>query len=281
MTPLPITLEFVRVAESPAEATLAFASDWGTGTGSGDAALRDTGKALPWASVSGGNLNVAVVASTGLDFPTTNVLSVQTQWNGTGSSSKIIRRTGFGVPAVGESRFYRWYIRITVPDGISMGSPHPIQDGFDAGTSNWQFETRAGTTGTWTPSLQFNANVFPNDGWRALNALNRGQTYRFELRVTRTDTTTFTASMRVYNSAGVQVLGDSDFKNQSGLGSSSLADVPTVNFVDASYLDGFTMGTNGAFQGSTSGDHPLQFCYQGAAAISNEAWCGPYSAPEP
>jgi len=268
------TVQFGAVVQPAFEFTTA----WADSTGSSSTALRD---GTTWDSVSGSNTNVSVIASTGLDFPSTNVLSVQTLWNGLGSSSRTIRKTGLGTPAISDTRYYRFYLRVTVPDGIEMGTPHPVQDGFDAATSNWLFEMRQGdTAGKYTPVLQSRSTAFPNTRYAVLNGLDRGETYRIEIRITRTGSTTYTQSIRIYDSTGTLALDDSDFLNQTGTGATALSTQPTFTLNDAAYLDGFTMGTNGAFQGSVSGDHPLQFCYQGAAAISDADWCGVYVSGE-
>jgi hypothetical protein len=259
--------------------SLVFASDWGTATGTTDAALRDTDQTLPWETLVTGNTNRDVIASTGLDFPSTNVLRVGTQWNGSGSAAFIPRITE-ELPAlgIGNSRYYRWYIRWVVPTSLTTwGTPHPIQDGPDAATGNWLFESRRGTGGTkvtigWNPP----ANTFPNNRWWAIDALDIDTTYRVELKATRTGTTTFTLDARVYNTANTLLLDGSDFLNQEGLGSTSLADVPSLTMRDVTQLRSFQVGTNGAFQGTTSGDHPVDFCYQGCVAISDETWCGAY-----
>jgi hypothetical protein len=224
---------------------------------------------------------VAVIQSIGLDFPTQNVVSIGTEWNGSGSASKIIRITGLGVPPMNTSRYYRWYFQLAAPLNVSLGTPHPIQDGFDASTTNWELETRA-TVGSmsWSPMLTFPGEAFPNNRWAALGALKRNITYRFELRITPMTPLNFTASIRVFNSSNFLVLSDSDFKHRTGVGSVTLASAPLIRFDDPAHLDGFTMGTNGAFQGSTASDHPVQFCYQGGAAISDRGWCGEYKQSE-
>jgi hypothetical protein len=208
-----------------------------------------------------------------------NVLHIVTEWNGSGSSSKIPRLTD-GLPAldIGVSRFYRWYMRFDVPTSVATwGSPHPIQDGPDASNFNWELETRRGTGGTKvSPMWTLSNNPFPNNRWAALDGLDVGETYRFEMQFNRTGTTTYNLHAKVFDSAGVQVLGDADFLNQTGTGSTSLADVPTLTISKLDELRSFQCGTNGAFQGTVAGDHPVTFCYQGGFAISDDDWIGPY-----
>lgn len=259
--------------------TLIFASDWSTATGTSDAALRDTGKVLPWETLNGTNTNRSVDVSTGLDFPSTNVLRIGTTWNGSGSSSFIPRLTG-ELPALnaGNTRYYRWYMRWVVPDTVSTwGTPHPIQDGPDGGNYNWEMEARRGTAGLkvspmWTPS----GAVYPNNRWAALDGLNVGETYRIELQLARTTGLLYTLNPRFYDSSNTLVLDASDFLNQTGTGSTSLASGFEFTLSDAALLQDFQCGTNGAFQGTTSGDHPVDYCYQGCFAISDETWCGAY-----
>jgi hypothetical protein len=269
------TVQFGTVVQPAFE----FTSDWGTATGTSDAALRDTDQVVDWGTLVGSNTNRSVDASTGLDFPSTNVLRIGTEWNGSGSSSFIPRLSNtLAIPDVGDSKYYRWYIRWVVPEAVTTwGTPHPIQDGPDAANANWLFECRRGTGGTkvtvgWNPIN----NVFPNNRWHAIDALDLNETYRVELKLTRTASTLYTLEPRVYDADGILVLDGSDFLNQTGVGSTALSSGYEFTFQDTAHLEDFQMGTNGAFQGTSSGDHPVDYCYQGCVAISADDWCGPY-----
>lgn len=57
---------------------LVFASEWSTGTGATDAALRDTARTRPWTATSGATVDAAVrvTSSDGYNYPTTNYLRV-------------------------------------------------------------------------------------------------------------------------------------------------------------------------------------------------------------
>lgn len=259
--------------------SLVFASAFDNSTGNSSTALRD---GTNWTSLNGSNDNCAVIAATGLGFPAAmdNVLHIVTEWNGSGSSSKIPRLTGgLTIPDVGESIFYRWYFRADVPTSVpTWGSPHPIQDGPDGGNFNWELETRRGTGGTvFSPMWTLANNAFPNNRWAALDALDVGSTYRFELQLFRKSTTTYQLNARVYDTDDTTLLlSNADFINQTGVGSTSLADNPEFTFGDINQLANFQCGTNGAFQGTVSGDHPVTFCYQSGFAVSATSWCGPY-----
>jgi hypothetical protein len=256
-----------------------FSSAWTTGTGLSEAALRDTSAAVPWTSYDNDGLT-EIIAATGLDFPTTNVLEVTTSWNGSGSSGSIVRLAStIAVPGVGDSLYYRWYWRAAVPSAVSTwGTPHPIQDGFSAATANWEFGVRRTGSGLYKPRFNLTANAWPNDSWISDTDLSTDATYRFEMRLHRTGTTTCTIEARVYNAAGTLILDNGDFFNSNT--TANLSSAPTLSLRDAAELAGLNAGSNGAFQGTTSGDHPFVYCYQGGFRVSEVGWCGPFESGE-
>jgi hypothetical protein len=259
-----------------------FVSDWGTATGLTEAALRDTGRTPSWTTYDPDGLT-EIIAATGLDFPSANVLRVTTSWNGSGSSGSIIRldeSTGvIPVPAVNDSLYYRWYFRAAVPSAVSTwGTPHPIQDGFNAADANWEFGARRTGAGLWKPRFNASGTAWPNDSWILDTNLSTDTTYRFEMKLTRTATGLFTMDARVYNSAGTLLSDGSNFLNSNS--SASLTSAPSLTIKNAAEFGGLNSGSNGAFQGTTSGDHPFVFCYQGGFAVSAADWCGPYVSGE-
>jgi hypothetical protein len=259
--------------QPPGSANVLFASDWSTATGTSDAALRDTSKPLPWTMLGGQGLEV--IPSAGLDFPTTNVLRVTAIQATSGFGA--LRRSGLPVPAVGESRFYRWYSRVAIGDGVASGDPetHPHQDGQAGSQINWSFNVHhdLGAAGMWTPQLrtQSGINAWPNHWWTG-PALSKNVTYRFELQVHRTGTGTFNLHVRIYDTNGNLLHDDASFRNDNG--TATLASRPTLNFNTVSSLDGFNAGLNGL---AGSDWFPSRvYMYQGAIAVCGTDWCGPY-----
>lgn len=268
-------------------AGLVFASDWGTALGSGDDALRDTGKLVPWTELAGTGLSV--IPSTGLDFPTPNVLEVSATETTPGSADIRFGHTrliGLPIPAVGESLFYRWYLRVAVPDAldsINSGAPHPIQDGTSASQSNWMFETVIQQNGTWGPRL-FSfaaANAFPNNRWGAPAPFQKNQTYRIELQIHRVGTSTFTPHARVFDSAGGLLYGDADIANQGGGGTVTFADAPVLDLNILGNLTRLQAGNNAPnWVNLQSADFPFVMYYQGAFCVRTDTWCGPWQQGE-
>ena len=265
-----------------------FHSDWSTGTGFSDAILRDTAKAIPWSSpVIGNNDSMNVVAATGLGFPGGMSNVFRNKVNAAGQAG-IVRYTGLTVPAIGESRYYRWYIRMVGSDahrenGNSV-EQHPIQDGQAIGNSNWAWTIRWGngiTAGKWIMSFEFDnssaqatANT-PNHwfGEHAAGALefDKNHTYRVEFHISRIGTTTFNAHVRVYNESGTLVADDDEFQNSNNSG--TLADVPTLTFNNVANLNGINAGQNDI----TSPDSAYLAHYQGGVCVRTNDWCGVYA----
>jgi hypothetical protein len=251
-----------------------FSSDWSTGLGTTDAALRDTSKALSW-NIRGGE-GTEVIAATGLDLPTTNALRVTVLSTTTGYC--LLRRTGLPIPAVGQSRFYRWYFRLAVRDNLTDGDTHPVQDGNSGGDCNWKFDVlhNDGGPGLWRPRF----TVGPSENvqnylWKLTPTLQKNVSYRFEVQILRIGTTTFNMHIRVYNSANVLIHSDADFRNE-GSGVANLGLNPTFNFHVLNNLDGFNAGNNGL--GGNEWFPSAVYAYQAGFAVKADDWCGPYAA---
>jgi hypothetical protein len=269
----------------PGNPGVMFLSDFRTATGRTAAALRDTGKAVPWDVIAGNGVLNTVVASTGLDFPTSNVLRVQGGWRsspaGAAAENPRLEQSNqhLAIPAVGQSTYYRWYIRVVAPNTYTADNlTHPIQDGTNGEYTNWQQEVRTATNGTWTLSWNMNGggqNPWPNNRWTLNTALQKNQTYRVEMQIHRTGTSTFNMHVRVYNSANVQIAGDAQFRNASG--SATLANNTSLRFLNVNYLTGFQAGFNG-LNGGSQGMYPVMLYYQGGFAITRSGWAGAYGS---
>lgn len=260
--------------------TAVFASDWRSGTGSSDAAVRDTAQAVPWDGVAGNGSLSEVVPATGLDFPSAHALLVRGGWRSSpaGAAAENPRlNAGSGhlpVPAVGQSLFYRWYIRVVIPDSyVADDLTHPIQDGTNGSVTNWQFEVTNNANATWNMSWNVGQNAWPNNRWFLQAPLNKNQTYRVELQIQRTGTNAFNLHARVYDASNTLRYSDADFRNANG--SATLAGNPSLGFTAVENLAGFQVGFNG-LNGGQESDYPIDLYYQGGVAISRDGWLGAY-----
>lgn len=284
------TFEFTTGGGLPAD--VVFASNFMTGTGSGDAALRDTSRLVPWDTVTGnGNNTVATAVAEGITFPSANVLKVIGVDGGTVVSARIHRvakeNSRWAIPTVGNSLYYRWYIIVVWPDNAVAGlngAPHPIQCGHAASDANWMMETTIQDNGTWGPRVfsfsNNGANAYPNNRWNAPTTFTKNSLYRVELRIKLLSSTTFEPHARIYDSSGVLLYTDTDIKNANA--TSSFADNVALN-LNASdglnALDSFQCGTNGP-TGNLGDVFPFTCFYQGGFLVRTADWCGAYSTTE-
>ena len=256
-----------------------FFSNWDTALGTGSAAVLDTDKTVPWEDLRGSPASVREIIATGsLDFPTTNVLKITAEWNGSGSSfagPDIDDSLTDALPAIGDSIFYRVYLRVAVPDAFTADPlSHPYQDGPGGGSNtNWTFEVLTSTDGTWTHRWERGGIPWPNNRWSAPK-LNKNQTYRFELQIKRNTSTDGEMHVRTYDSSDVLLYTDADYSNINS--SATLASTPIFTFKDLNFLKGIRVGDNGLF-GGVQGDFPFIMFHWGAHAMRTDDWCGPFS----
>jgi uncharacterized protein YjdB len=253
----------------PGEGNVVFGSDWGTATGNSLLAVTDGGK---WTFVSAEyTQTMNIVASTGLDFPTSNVYQVIATSARSGWSE--LRHTALPIPAVNTIRSYRWYMRVTMPDGLVDDQTHPVQDNY---LENWGFIVYNGgggagvPNGRWRPEFWSLNSGWPNDRWRGPN-LNKNQTYRIEMQIERIGTTTYRMHVRIYDSAGTLVADDNAFNNNQG--TARLSSNPTLTLGNVNALNGITAGNNGI---GDNAPFPFTYAYQGGFAVCSGGWCGPY-----
>lgn len=256
----------------PAPGGLLFSSDWASSRGTSNNALTDGGK---WDILSDGG-GKEVISSSGFDFPSANVLRVVHEST---SSIRIYNRS-LPVPAVGENRFYRWYVRVTMPDNLSDNSTHPIEP---HNANPWAFVVEnspnrglpSGHFGIWFKST---GESTPNHRWYLggnqanLIALDKNVTYRIEYHFHRVGTGTYRQSARIYDSSDNLIYDASDFNNYNG--SVSMASNPVLDIATLSGLSAFQVGSNGL---AGSGPFPFTYGYQGAICIRSDTWCGRYN----
>jgi hypothetical protein len=282
-----ILLVGLRVRGDPAQPPqILFASDWGTATGSSDAALRDTGKKIPWDVVIGTG-RVQVVSASGLDFPSANVLQVDAIYDPRNRSLKgrqvamLPSRNHWPVPAVGESLWFRCYRRLVWPKTSPSLFGHPAEEGTGNG-GNWQWEDVAtNENGARISLVTYPTAMTPvkyDLGFVSPAVyLERDRTYRIEWQIQRLSVTTFDFHVRIYDSRGALLYGDEAFVNRFDR-TESLANNPPLTFRNVANLAGFQMGTSGAAINTGSDVAPAW--YYGSVAVCSGDWCGPYRAEE-
>jgi hypothetical protein len=259
--------------------TFLFTSDWSTALGNSNAAISDGGR---WDFVSA-DFTGRIISSAGLDFPTANVFDVYTTTTRVGWVE--LRRSTVPIPAVGESRYYRWYFRYAAPDNLVDPESHPVQDGGAVSQSNWRFHTinapaacffqDAIPAGRWCPRFDVTGSGHPFNRFHG-PFLNKNQTYRIEVHMRRETTSTMSLDVRIYDSAGTLVADDASLRGGDGV--TTLAQAPALNINNLSGMNVFNSGHNGFAPGTYP--FPFTYSYQGAFAICTNTWCGAYTRGE-
>lgn len=272
----------LEVAVAPAG--VVFHSDWGTALGSTDAALRDTGKSIPWDIVIGSSNpragRLVVVPATGLDFPSANVLQVDgidIETIQTRQVSILPGSSRWPVPAVGESVWFRVYKRLAypVPQYPALGNNNHALEERSGNASNWSFSFDVNEQG-WRPKLQSQVatRYYLSDGSQAVPVhLARNVTYRLEWQVHRISDLGCNLHIRIFNSAGTLLYDDNDFFVNA---TQHLGQNPMLTLTDPQALDAWQLGTNGP--GVNPSEDIVPMWYFGCAAVSRQNWVGPYSA---
>jgi hypothetical protein len=277
------TVNFGVERVSGTNPVIAFHSDWSTALGGGDDAILDSGQELPWDFVIGNGRLSTVIPSTGLDFPTANVLLVVAEWRGSpvGAAAQNPRldhrNEHLPVPAIGESLFFRWYKRVVwTPAYTADTQLHPIQDGSSGSQTNWEQQVFNNPDGTWNHNWNVGGgaqNPFPDNRWLA-PLLDKGVTYRFEHQILRISDDQFHLHTQIFSALGQRLLDDDDFRNINN--TRLLSSEPDLFFNNIANLAGMQVGFNGLSAGVET-EFPMPLFYQGAVAVRTDDWCGPYA----
>ena len=251
----------------PPTGSALFSSDWRTGD------LLDGGKWARW----GGASILSVVPASGLGFPAgmSNVLRVAM---GTGSFDWVQANAKWSLPAVGQSRAFRLYLRNNVGN-VSGGwsSTHPVESkGTSGSISGNYYAWHWGSNADGTFPIAFaDAASYPRNYWTTSNAtgstvgtLQKQTTYRLEWKWTRTSTTAYTLDMRIIGADDRTVVADRN--SIKAWGGSTLASNPGGIPVADEFMTGIRLGLNGGFSASGA-----QYVYYGAFAVCSD-WCGAY-----
>lgn len=272
------------IIPAPAGSGLLFESDWATSTGTTDAALRDTDKTLPWDTANQGSvgINLNVIATGALDFPTTNVLEVTYRVRaGAGPPScecEIL--DGWTVPPVNGSLYYRTYYRNSIADAegaLAFPSHHPIQAeaSADGTCAEWGWKFGIDTDGTYDTIMDMpNAQDSAYRRVELNGVMQKDTTYILEWQVKRTASTTHEMHVRIGDSNASQLWSDADFVSPDG-GGRTLADNPVISTTSASpCLEHVMVGNNGPDWGELSTNHLV---YYGAVMVRDDDWAGAFA----
>jgi hypothetical protein len=276
-----------------------FHTDWATALGSGDDALRDTDKTVPWDSTQNAAAeDLEVIDATGLGFPAgmANVLEHTFNPNettGHGRAAFLILPEGsIAAPGIGETLYHRIYIRCDYAgiNQVAAGSHHPLEnEQGSSGSVLWNWHPGAASDGTWANLLYWddpgtvptnwhhqNSNNYNN----AANRLDQEAVYRYEWAITREDTASYSMKVRIYDTDDVTLLfpdtNGTETKMVNSNGSSTLLLEGAVLEGDVDILTGVRLGNNG-WGVPVDG---TQKDYWGGFAIRTEDWCGPYTDAE-
>jgi hypothetical protein len=262
---------------------LLFQSDWSTSTGTSDAAQRDTNKTTPWTVINGTSSLLTVMSAAGLSFPATmtNVLQVKRPAGSTPSC--WCHLDGLPLPAIGESRFYRVYVRVTYSntDSTTGNNHHPIQSQALPTTFNWHWGNN--TDGTFSLQHKWDPNL---ESWNpnstsSTNIVAKNDTYRLEWTVYRVDTSFCRQAVRMYDSSDTLLYPDGAGNSLFRLAGGTTETV--VNVGDAHHLlsdsptayvtsmGKFEVGDNGGIAFTND-----EFHYFGGVMIRSDTWCGAY-----
>lgn len=242
------------------------AADWGHATGATEEAVTQNDRLT---LLGNPDDSLEVIASTGLDFPTTNVLrcgleGTPTQSVGAGPGSEM---------GVGDTRWFRYYMRNALGTGAD-NRVHPIQHYRASGSvAAWdRFDVTDGPTYVWEYETR-------HDAHRWSVTLNNDQTYRFERSITRLASNCATLHMRIYNTSNTLLFSDEDFDcinhdenlatHENGIVAGATTEFDTDMWPNVHWL------IFGNPNETLPGD-----MYVGGFAISADNWLGPYVAGE-
>jgi hypothetical protein len=253
--------------------SLAFASEWANSTGAGETAVRDGTKWDVYNNYATANL-LEVIASTGLDFPTTNCLRVNFNLENAGDV-RIWNKWAYPA-STGDGIYHRIYFRNAISDSFgtqSTGNVHQLEPSSGAGVP-WGL--KFGTNGSGGYEVfWYLAGVTPNSTFSLNGTLDKNVTYRIEWAFVRKSNGFFTPLIRIYNASNVLVYDTDDFRDD--VPTTLTAKNPDVDLSatsDSGRVFGreLFVGNNGPSWTVTTGNYQ----YFAAAAVSVTDWCGAY-----
>ena len=262
---------------------LLMATDWGQGTGTTDAILRNTAKTVPWDTVSSTAGGLEVIATGGLGFPTVNCL--RAQWNIPPGLAGL-QITTLPAIAVGEHRYYRLYHIFSVDTTNPGNWAHPIES-TQTDPNSWVFNVADKDADGWNFRFLADQTAAPDTQWQLAVSkdnyieLAKDTVYRIEWHVhyESTGPDVWRLEVRIYDVNDALLYSNANFYNTgNGAAARTLADNPTLSMTA---LDLRTVDfTNRSGAGSWDFVTSTEYSYYAGWAIGAEDWCGPYVSGE-
>jgi hypothetical protein len=262
----------VTVSASTSGGSLSWASAWNSGTGQSITAVTDAGA---WGSTMGQGLatQFAIIPSTGLNFPTTNVAKVT--YNGIENKNFQVTSgipvSSATVPAVGQYWFVRYYYRNEIPDGQDLGEAHWFQT---HAYNSWTFKHATPAAGTFEFRIVTDLTGGYADNKNYIVTLNRGVTYIVEMRIQKLTATTGRISMRISDTNGTVLHDDNDFHTYVGSGDTMALEQPVTPVDDGAFTN-LDMGNNDPNR--TGAGSFYTGAYAMRVSSNANAWIGPFA----
>lgn len=284
----PVTFSATTDTGSTSLGDIVWFSDWRFATGQGVTAVQDGADAgsYKWDAQSGNpGEQLTVIPSTGLGFPAamTNVLQINFNGaiGGTNHDSQMAAVANmWSLIGIGETIYYRFYIRYSLPDDPGVGEPHFIQSGSNA---TWEFLAQYGPaygtgSGQWALDFAYWHSVEDLYGFNHYwVVLSDDTVYRVEFALQRNATNQATVDhIYIYDesiSSTTPQYTDADFVHSGG------NNIPT----DGQHLDLSVVGPDAVLREIYFGNNgPVmsagdKYIYGGGVAVSLSNWCGPYT----
>lgn len=250
-----------------------FISEWSTATGSGDAAVRDTGLATPWAlGTTASDLSVEVAPGASPGF--TNALRVARKTGAVGNKWCQVQNV-WALPEIGESLFFRAYIYVNMATlSATEDSHHPVESAYSgAWTSGYTIKMSPNGDGTFRLRLNAPGIFTKSDGAGVRDMLTNAQWYRLEWMLTRTATNTYTVLFRIYDNVP-SLWGDPtvNIRRYTGPAYPIMNTVNTGLTMTDAEVRKFRIGSNGGTW-ANAGD---EYYYWGGVEVRNDDWVGAY-----
>lgn len=249
-------------------------SVWGTATGSGSSAYTDGGNFDETLGNPGANTEVIAAPAVGWD--STNVVSIRSL-AGASSGYVELRKTSLGEQAEGEIRNHRFGFASYHPNvaaGTTDGSHHGIQDGIPSGgggSQNWNFTDVTGSTTNPTLDALLETTWYPRFPLVTNDTYDLGSTvsptriaketlFQFDVQIVRGtggNANSFQIYVWIYDAAGVELYGPSDWKSVGHSGE-TMATGRWHPFPNLASTAAIAFGLNG-----TGGTWPIHHSDQG------------------
>lgn len=222
-----------------------FSSTWGAGTGR--TGFSDGGKWLHVCCDAATNTSILTPQQAGISGAWTgNVYRVSTNANFQGGIRTHVVTTDLGTPATGETRYFRYYLRVPYGDDHGPASDGNLEHGVETTDAlanagrGMNFYRVPRNDGTWWPGYrEISTGVrFIASGLR----LRKHTTYRMEWAL-HYGATSYTVQVRITDPSGNVVATEADFRPYVPAGSGTMRGAPFAYM--AAQHRYFRVGTNG------------------------------------